>query len=121
MSLLRIAITLSLTGVVSCAAAPEPASSSLPSGEMNAQAAERGRSLTMSACASCHAIDGAGSSPMPEAPTFRSIVQHHPIDALEEAFGEGLVTSHPAMPPYIFRASEIDDLIAYLETLKAER
>ena len=31
---------------------------------------------------------------------------------------QGLVTTHPAMPPFTFRAGEIDDLIAYLDTLR---
>lgn len=57
---------------------------------------------------------------MADATPLREIVHRYPLDQLEEAFAEGLVTSHPAMPEYIFRASEIDDLIAYLETLKAE-
>lgn len=39
------------------------------------------------------------------------------LDDLETSFAQGLVTTHPAMPPYVFRASEIDDLIAYLDSL----
>ena len=60
------------------------------------------------------------SRSMAEATPFREIVHRYPLDQLEEAFAEGLVTGHPAMPPFVFRASEIDDLIAYLETVKAE-
>ncbi len=56
---------------------------------------------------------------MPAATPLREIARRYPLDQLEEAFAEGLVTGHPAMPQYTFRASEIDDLIAYLETLKA--
>lgn len=85
-----------------------------------AEAIERGRLLTSTACASCHATGANGESPMADATPLREIVHRYPLDQLEEAFAEGLVTSHPAMPEYIFRASEIDDLIAYLETLKAE-
>jgi hypothetical protein len=57
---------------------------------------------------------------MADATPFREILHDYPMDQLEGAFAEGLVTAHPAMPPYIFRAGEIDDLVAYLETLKAE-
>ena len=57
---------------------------------------------------------------MAEATPLREIVHRDPLNQLEEAFAEGLVTSHPAMPGYTFRASEIDDLIAWLETLKME-
>lgn len=85
-----------------------------------AEAAERGRLLTSTACAGCHATGATGESPMPEATRFREIVNRYPLDQLEEAFAEGLVTAHPAMPGYTFRASEIDDLIAYLESVKTE-
>lgn len=82
------------------------------------QAADRGQRLTGEACATCHAIGPTGDSPMEAATPFREIVLRYPLNQLEEAFGEGLVTGHPAMPEFVFRASEIDDLIAYLETLK---
>lgn len=85
-----------------------------------AAAAERGRRLATSACASCHAIGAVGASPMAAATPFREIVRRYPARELEEGFAEGLVTGHPAMPAFAFRASEIDDLIAYLETLEAE-
>lgn len=85
------------------------------------QAAERGRLFVSGICASCHAVGPAGTSPMPAATPFREIVKRYPLDQLEEGFAEGLVTGHPAMPAFVFRASEIDDLIAYLETLKDER
>lgn len=84
------------------------------------RAAVRGQQLATQACAGCHAVGAAGVSPMAEATPFRVVVRRYPLDQLEEAFAEGLVTSHPAMPAYVFRASEIDDLIAYLETVKAE-
>ena len=41
-------------------------------------------------------------------------------ESLADGFAEGLVTSHPAKPDYIFRASEIDDLMAWLEALKQD-
>lgn len=87
--------------------------------DLVAEAAGRGQRLAAAACASCHAIDQGGASPMAAATPFREIVGRYPLSHLEEAFAEGLVTSHPAMPAYVFRASEIDDLIAYLETVRA--
>ncbi|WP_292026723.1 c-type cytochrome [Brevundimonas sp. UBA2416] len=96
---------------------PTPASFA---GDGPVQAAERGRRLADSACASCHATGPVGASPMAAAPPFRQVVHRYPLDRLEGAFAEGLVTSHPAMPAFNFRASEIDDLIAWLETVEAE-
>lgn len=86
-----------------------------------AAAVERGRQLTDQTCTSCHATGPTGSSPMAAATPFREIVHRYPLDQLEEAFAEGLVTGHPAMPEFVFRAGEIDDLIAYLESLKSAR
>ncbi|WP_425987445.1 c-type cytochrome [Brevundimonas sp. TWP2-3-2] len=70
-------------------------------------------------CASCHAIDATGDSPLVVAPPFREIVRRRGSDDLAAAFEQGLVTTHPAMPPYVFGASQIHDLTAYLDTLRA--
>lgn len=89
------------------------------SGTMDAEAASRGRAIAIVGCASCHAINSTGASAFAAAPPFRDVVRRRSLDDLETAFATGLVTTHPAMPPYVFRASEIDDLIAYFGTLKA--
>lgn len=88
---------------------------------VSAEAIERGRLLTSTVCAACHATGATGDSPLPDATPLREIVGRYSLDQLEVAFAEGFVTTHPAMPGYVFRASEIDDLIAYLETLKTDR
>lgn len=120
MSVLRFAIALTLVSAASCAAGQEtPAPPRTGPESVVGEAVERGRRLTATACASCHATRATGASPMADATPLREIAHRYPLDQLEEAFAEGLVTSHPAMPPYTFRASEIDDLIAYLETLRA--
>jgi len=81
-------------------------------------AASRGRAIALGGCASCHAIETAGTSPLAIAPPFREIVQRWGSDDLAAAFERGLVTTHPAMPAYVFRANEIYDLTAYLDTLR---
>lgn len=108
-------------GSVSYQAQVQPQARPEQTAGMAAEAVERGRLLASTACASCHATGATGPSPMADATPFREIVRRYPLDHLEEAFAEGLVTAHPAMPDHIFRASEIDDLIAWLETLKAEQ
>jgi len=85
---------------------------------LDREAASRGRAIALVGCASCHAIDATGPSPFATAPPFRDIVRRRSLDDLETAFSTGLVTTHPSMPPYVFRAAEIDDLIAYFETLE---
>lgn len=119
-------VILSCSVLTTCA--PSPSGSRVSgNGEqsetagLTAQATERGRLLASSACAGCHAIGPSGDSPRSEATPLRVIAQRQPLDRLEAGFAEGLVTAHPAMPAYVFRASEIDDLIAYLESLKASQ
>lgn len=119
MPVLRTAAAiLLLTGA--CATPQVAAVGSTPTApDVMAEAVARGRLLTTRACSSCHATGLTGASPMADATPFRVIVHRYPLNQLEEAFAEGLVTGHPAMPEFVFRASEIDDLVAYLETVKA--
>lgn len=121
MFVLRLVAALALFCTGCSAAMPAAAPQSSPvTPDGRAAAAERGRRFADSACASCHATGPAGASPLAAAPPFRQVVDRYPLDRLEAAFAEGLVTSHPAMPTFTFRASEIDDLIAWLETVEAE-
>ena len=117
-----VLVSLGLTGCETPVpkALAQAAPTELPSmsASLDAEAASRGRAIAIIGCASCHAIDATGASPFAEAPPFRDIVRRRSLDDLETAFGTGLVTTHPAMPPYVFRAAEIDDLIAYFETLE---
>lgn len=115
----RLAAALALM-CTACSGTNGSALPSPPAAQGNVEAIERGRRLAVDACAGCHAIGAVGVSPMAAATPFRVIVSRRALDQLEAGFAEGLVTSHPAMPDLVFRASEIDDLIAYLETVKAE-
>lgn len=78
-----------------------------------------GSQLVERLCVSCHAIGPAGRSPNPSAPPLRTIADRYPPEALEEAFAEGIVVGHPAMPQFQLSAAEIDALVAYLRTLPA--
>lgn len=76
---------------------------------------ERGAVLVRQKCAGCHAVERTGDSPMAAAPPFRDMGVLYPVADLQEAFAEGLVTAHPAMPAFEFQPQEIADVIAYLE------
>lgn len=116
-SRLAAALVVVTLGTVGCAGREPPVRYSADAPDT---AAVRGQRLAVQACGGCHAVGSVGASPLAAATPFRDIVQRRSLDRLEEGFASGLVTSHPAMPPFNFRASEIDDLIAYLETLKAD-
>lgn len=117
---LRLVVAVIVLTSAGCAG-QEPPPGAAAGQTVTAQAAVRGQRLAAGTCASCHATGQAGASPLAAAPPFREIAHRYPLDQLETRFAEGLATTHPAMPPFVFRASEIDDLIAYLQTLKADR
>jgi len=81
-------------------------------------AAQRGFVFAKTNCAKCHAIGQYGDSPLAIAPPFRTLHQRYAIEELEEAFAEGIVTGHPTMPQFQLDPAEVNNLIAYLKTLK---
>jgi mono/diheme cytochrome c family protein len=81
-------------------------------------AAQRGLTFVRVNCARCHAIGKAGESPLTIAPAFRTLHRQYPVEGLEEAFAEGIVTGHPTMPEFQLDPGQIGDVIAYLKTLE---
>jgi mono/diheme cytochrome c family protein len=79
---------------------------------------ERGYRIAQRNCSQCHAIGPKGTSRNAAAPPFRTLSQRYPIEMLQEALAEGMLTGHPEMPEFRFTPSEIDDLIAYLKSVQ---
>lgn len=77
-----------------------------------------GKALVEANCARCHAIGQTDNSPHPQAPEFRTLSKRYPIDALEEAFVEGIFTGHPDMPEFRATPQQVADIIAFIETLQ---
>lgn len=69
-------------------------------------------------CSGCHAIGRAGASPHRQAPPFRTLSRRYPIEALEEALGEGLSSGHPDMPDFVFPPHQINGIVAYLQSIQ---
>ena len=82
---------------------------------------ERGRVLLERACSGCHAIGREGISPHAEAPAFRLLGRRYPVESLEEALGEGLVSGHPEMPEFQFQPDEVGAIIAYLKSIQVPK
>jgi mono/diheme cytochrome c family protein len=78
----------------------------------------RGEALLQKNCARCHAVGRAGESPHKEAPAFRTLGQRYPVESLEEALGEGILSGHPDMPEFSFDADEVGDIIGYLKSIQ---
>lgn len=80
---------------------------------------EHGRALVELNCGRCHGIGADDASAHSEAPPFRVLSQRYPLDALEEAFAEGIVTGHPDMPEFSASPEQIDDILAYIATIQS--
>lgn len=79
---------------------------------------QRGLTFARANCASCHSIDKGTPSPLKEALPFRDLHKRYPVESLEEALGEGIVTGHPNMPEFRLDGAQIGDLISYLKWLE---
>jgi cytochrome c len=77
-----------------------------------------GQKLAELHCSRCHAVGNEGDSLMEGAPPLRDLKLRYPIEDLAEALAEGIMTAHPQMPVFTFSAEEIDDLLAYLDSLE---
>lgn len=80
--------------------------------------AQRGLVFLQTNCARCHAVDKVSPSPLKVAPPFRTLHLRYPVESLEEALAEGIVTGHPSMPEFRLDPGQIKDVIAYLTTLQ---
>lgn len=91
-----------------------------PAGAEDASGIAYGRALVEANCARCHGIGQSDASPHPEAPAFRTLSDRYPLDALEEAFAEGISTGHPDMPEFVATPDQTAAIIAYIGSLAAE-
>ncbi len=83
------------------------------------EAKQSGELLLRRHCARCHAVGVNGKSPHPTAPMFKNISKNHPVEFLAESLAEGIVTGHPDMPVFYFKADEVEKIIAYLESIQS--
>lgn len=84
-------------------------------------AVERGEKLAQLNCGPCHAIGKAGDSPNAKAPHFRDLSKKYPVKDLEEALAEGIMVGHtPDMPQWRATPAQIEDLLAFLESVQAK-
>lgn len=103
---MRLVLLVIVTLVCGPACAQEPAS------------LRRGEALLANHCSSCHAVGRVGASPRADAPVFRTLGRKYPIETLEEALAEGLMSGHPDMPEFSFDAADVGAIIAYLKSIQ---
>jgi len=66
-------------------------------------------------CAQCHAIDKVSASRLANAPPFRTLGLKYGFADLQRPLAEGI---HPTMPLFRLTSGEIEDVMAYLKTLR---
>lgn len=79
---------------------------------------EFGKRIAEANCASCHAISTDDASKHKLAPPLRELSKRYPIDALEEAFVEGIYSGHPDMPQFKATTEQVDALLAYISSVQ---
>jgi mono/diheme cytochrome c family protein len=79
---------------------------------------KRGETLLTRDCAPCHAVGRSGESSHKDAPAFRTLGKRYPIESLEEALGEGIMSGHPDMPEFKYDADDVGGIIAYLKSIQ---
>lgn len=86
--------------------------------EATLPAAQRGLVFVRTHCAQCHAIDKLSPSPLAAAPPFRTLHRKYPVENLQEALAEGIVTGHPSMPEFRLDLGQVNDVITFFKTLE---
>jgi len=79
-----------------------------------------GRGLALEACVECHEIErGEREGKLPDPPAFQNLADDPAMTPL--ALRVFLTTPHINMPGLILTDAEVDDLIAYIHSLKDAR
>ena len=80
-----------------------------------------GRAILERHCARCHAIDGAGTSPLALAPPLRDAYTRFSREELKMRLSEGIGSHFSGMPQIAFSSEEVAEIVDYLTSLPATR
>jgi len=80
----------------------------------------KGKALAEKYCVRCHAVDKHDKSTLSIAPPFRSFASKWPLESLEEALAEGIITGHPGMPVFEFEPDQVAALIEHLHEISGK-
>ena len=82
----------------------------------NAQNVAHGRAIAKTWCSACHLVSPEQTTANPDVPTFSSIALRLPRDA--DVLAAFIANPHPPMPNLSLSRQDIQDLLAYITTLK---
>jgi mono/diheme cytochrome c family protein len=81
---------------------------------------ELGKQYAAQVCADCHDVEPSGEiSPNPDAPSFQSVADTPGMSG--RALAVWMQTSHPTMPDLIIKPDDMDNVIAYIMSLRRPR
>lgn len=79
----------------------------------------RGRTLALRECQQCHEVEpGERQGKLPDPPAFQILADDPAMTAL--ALRVFVRTPHANMPNLILRDAEVDDIVAYIHSLKSK-
>jgi mono/diheme cytochrome c family protein len=82
--------------------------------------AKVGKEFAERVCADCHDVDPAGKiSVNPDAPSFQSVADTRGMSA--RALAVWMQTSHPTMPNFVLKPDDMDNVIAYIMSLRTPK
>lgn len=108
---LRLLLSLALAGMVVSPARAED--------QNHAGDAAAGHRLATGWCSNCHGGDPRASEPAMGAPSFAEIANQRSTTAYR--LRTFLRSSHTTMPNFVIKPAEIDDLVAYILSLRRTR
>lgn len=80
---------------------------------------EKGHEYARKFCAECHGVEKEEFLLLGDVPTFYDVANSEGMSA--RALAVWLRTSHPNMPDFIIPADDIDNVIAYIMSLRAPK
>jgi mono/diheme cytochrome c family protein len=79
-----------------------------------------GKEYAERVCVECHDVEAGGEiSPNPDAPSFQSVADTEGMSP--RALAVWLQTSHPTMPNLIIKPDDMDNVIAYIMSLRTPK
>jgi cytochrome c len=87
-------------------------------GQSGAARLKRAELLLERHCGACHAVGRTGASKRRRAVPLRELGRMYPVDDLQEALAEGLISGHPEMPEFTFAPADVGAIIDYLKSIQ---
>lgn len=109
---------LSVLGLLCLAATGIACQPLAPAGQAAPGELHPGLAFAQASCGGCHAVERLGVSPNPDAPPFAAIVNQEGLTAETLSTWLGDAHNYPEEMEFYLEKPEVDQLVAYLLTLR---